>query len=166
MNRIDLDTVSRLFDSHAKALLLYARQWVDAARAEEVVQDAFLRLMSQRNGPDKTKAWLFAAVRNSAISEVRSNRRYRKHGQHMALQQPGWFQPRADELVDAAAAQQALASLPQEQREVIVLRIWGGMTLQEISGIAGQPVSTLFSRYKAGLAALKKRMESPCKNKD
>ena len=59
-----------------------------------------------------------------------------------------------------AAAQAAMTELPVQQREVIVLRIWGGMTLQEVADVVDRPVSTVFSRYRAGLAAIRKEMEN------
>jgi RNA polymerase sigma-70 factor (ECF subfamily) len=147
-------------------LVLYGRQWLDAARAEEVVQEAFVRLMSQRHSPENVKAWLFVTVRNAAVSEIRHQRRHDRHSERAAAGKAAWFCARPDELIDAARAQQALTALPDEQREAIVLRIWAGMTLQEISEITRQPVSTLFSRYKTGLAELRKRMESPCGKKN
>lgn len=165
MSPMDPTCLSRWFDACAPALVLYARQWLDLARAEEAVQETFLRLVSQRHAPENVKAWLFTAVRNRAIGEIRSWHRRHRHAEQLASEKTAWFCGRPDELIDAAAAQQALANLPAEQREVIVLRIWAGMTLQEISGITRQPVSTLFSRYKAGLAELRRRMESPCEKK-
>ena len=70
--------------------------------------------------------------------------------------------PQHDQLLDGDAVQQALAGLPIEQREIIVMRLWGGLTWEEAAGSAGQPVSTLFSRYRAGLAALRERLGVPC----
>ena len=165
MSPIDPASLGTWFDACGAALVLYARQWLEWGQAEEVVQDAFLQLMSQRTAPDNAKAWLFTAVRHAAISRLRSHQRQRKHTERLASEQPQWFGARPDDLIDAATAQEALAGLPDEQREVIVLRIWAGLTLQEISDITHQPVSTLFSRYQAGLAQLRKRMESPCEKK-
>jgi RNA polymerase sigma-70 factor (ECF subfamily) len=68
-------------------------------------------------------------------------------------------------LIDAATAQQALESLAPEQREVIVMRIWARMNLTEIAEVTGLPVSTLFSRYRAGLSEIKRIMESSCQSK-
>lgn len=165
MSPIDPASLGRCFDAYGAALVLYARQWLQAGAAEEVVQDALVHLMGQRKAPRSVKAWLFAAVRNGAISRLRQRRRQQRYVEQLAAQQAAWFQARPDDLIDAAAAKQALAGLPEEQREVIVLRIWAGLTLQEISDITGQAVSTLFSRYRAGLAELRKRMESPCRTK-
>lgn len=52
-----------------------------------------------------------------------------------------------------------MAELPEAQREAIVLRIWGGLTLAEMSQVLGEPVSTLFSRYRAALEAMRVHME-------
>ena len=156
--------LSAWFDGHAAALALYARQWLEAGLAEDVVQDVFLRLARQRRQPDNAKAWLFRCVRNAAINVLRSQRRRRRHEQRRAAERASWFVSRGDELIDAEAAQAALAELPAEQREVIVLRIWAGLTLREAGEVVGQPVSTVFSRYRAGLAGLRERMRTSCKS--
>ncbi len=165
MSAMDPATLAGWFNAHAAAAVLYARQWLDPGEAEEVVQDAFVHLMSLRTGPASAKAWLFAVVRNAAIDRLRSRHRHQQHAERIAAQRGEWFSARPDDLLDAVTAQEALMALPCEQREVIVLRIWAGLTLQEISGITRQPVSTLFSRYQAGLAELRKRMGSPCEKK-
>jgi len=58
--------LARLVDEHAAALVLYARQ--RCANPEDVVQEAFLRLVEQRQAPDSPAAWLFRVVRNLAVS--------------------------------------------------------------------------------------------------
>jgi RNA polymerase sigma-70 factor (ECF subfamily) len=78
---------------------------------------------------------------------------------------PDWFESRTADLIDAADAQKALESLPGEQREVIVMRIWGQMTLNEISRVTGDAISTLFSRYQKGLTGIRQLMESSCQTK-
>jgi len=166
MGQIEPSQLSRWFDACGPGLVLYARQWLPVGSAEDVVQDVFVRLASQRASPANVKAWLFRSVRNAAISRLRSRKRRASRERHAAAAQPGWFEQRPDELIDPTAAQEAVASLPDEQREVIVLRIWCGMTLQEIAGIVVQPVSTLFSRYQAGLSAVRRSLELSCKTKN
>src|SRR5688500_876238 len=90
------------FEAHAAALVLYARQRVaERARAEDVVQEVFVRLMAQRAEPPNVKAWLHASVRNAAIDEARSSRR-RKHREERvaAAHAARWFEHRPDELID------------------------------------------------------------------
>ena len=153
------------YDAHAARLVLYARQWLDRAVAEDVVQASFLRLASQPQPPTNVKAWLFTAVRNAAISEHRQRQRRSRREQAVSLDRPDWFESNAGDLIDAKTAQEALARLPEPQREIILLRIWGGLSLPEAADVLGEPVSTLFSRYRAGLATLRQRMESSCKTK-
>jgi RNA polymerase sigma-70 factor (ECF subfamily) len=121
--------------------------------------------MGQRRAPDNVKAWLFKAVRNAAISNARSAARRGNREKRHAGHRPDWFEPRPEDLIDAATAQQALESLAPEQREVIVMRIWARMNLTEIAEVTGLPVSTLFSRYRAGLSEIKRIMESSCQSK-
>ena len=109
-----------------------------------------------------------AAVRNAAIAAARSGarRRRREHGAAGAGNGGGWFQPAPEDAVDAAAAESALVSLPPAQREVVVLRLWSGMTLAEIAEVTGSSVSGVFAQYRAALAAVRRTMgaESSCRN--
>jgi len=157
--------LGRWFDEYGSRLALYARQWLPAGAAEDTVQEVFIRLLRQGGPPQSVSGWLFRSVRNAAMSELRSSRRRRRHEQRRADGRSEWFEPRSQDLIDAAAAQAALESLARPQREVIVMRIWGGLTLQEIAEIVGSPISTVFSRYRAALAALRERMAAPCKAK-
>jgi len=160
---IDPAQLARTFDAHAGALILFARQWLGSgAAAEDVVQDVFATLLAQRRAPDNMKAWLFKAVRNAAVSQTRSASRRSRREIKLAMDRPDWFEIRPEDLIDALSAQEAMASLPPEQREVIVMRIWGQMTLAEIADVTGLPTSTLFSRYRAGLSEIKRIMESSC----
>ena len=163
MGQIEPGQLSRWFEAYGTSLVLYARQWLEAGQAEDAVQDVFVRLISQPQAPHSAKAWLFRSVRNAAISRLRSRRRRQARRRRLAGDRPGWFDPRPDDLLDGEAVQAALASLPAAQREAIVLRIWANLTLREIADVTGKPISTVFSRYRAGLAALRQRMETPCR---
>jgi RNA polymerase sigma-70 factor (ECF subfamily) len=161
----DPASLTAWFDAHAAQLVLYARQWLAPGSAEDVVQEVFIRLMARRPAPDNVKAWLFRSVRNAAISESRSRRRRKEREHYVAAARGEWFAAKADDLIDAAAAQEALASLAAEQREVVILRIWAALTLQEISESIGMPLSTVYDHYRAALSAIRKKMESSCRNK-
>lgn len=156
------DTVSRMFNAHARALLLYARQWVGPADAEDVVQRVFVRLLAGGRLPADGRTWLFRCVRNESISAWRAGRR-RDRRERAAGDAAPYFVPRPDDPLDMRAAQEALQALPPEQREVVALRIWSGLTLAEISGVTGRAVSTLHDQYRAALAAMRKQLEPPCR---
>ena len=57
------------------------------------------------------------------------------------------------------AVDTALKTLPQEQREVIVLRVWGQMTFEEAAAALDIPVNTAASRYRYGLARLRQQLQ-------
>jgi RNA polymerase sigma-70 factor (ECF subfamily) len=159
---IDLTQLSTLFDAHAAVLVLYARQFVaDRAAAEDVVQEVLVRLIGLSAPPHDPKAWLFRAVRNEAISQARSISRRRRREADVSSAQREWFEHRGDDLIDAGAAQRALESLPEAQREVVVLRIWGQLGFQQIADLLDLSVSSAFERYQTALAAMRRKLEMP-----
>ena len=161
---IDPERLSALFAAHAAQALLYARQWLDRTAADDIVQEVFVRLMLQDAVPTNVRAWLFKAVRNEAISQARSSARRRRREQELTRQQ--WFAPASLESADAAMAAEVLQSLPPAQREVIVLRIWGQMTLKEVAAITGTAISSVFDQYRAGIGGLRERMGESCHNRN
>jgi RNA polymerase sigma-70 factor (ECF subfamily) len=157
------ELLGRLVDQHAAALVLYARQW--SAVPEDVVQEAFLKLVAHRPPPDNPVPWLYRVVRNAAVSAARTERRRQRHEAVAAARAP-WFAADADtEGLDAAAAKAALQALPPEQREVIVAHLWGGLTFEQIAVLAGGSSSTAHRRYVAGLTNLRERLGIPCPNR-
>ena len=151
--------LAELIDEHAPALVLFARQW--CATPEDVVQDSFCKLASQRAVPDDAAAWLYRVVRNAAIDAGKSERR-RLRREAVAAKAMPWFEEVAVDGLDATSAVAALETLPVEQREVIVARLWSGLTLQEIATVVGCSVSSAHRRFEAGIAALRERLGVPC----
>ena len=162
MGRIGPDILGRLFDEHAAALVLFARQWCDAP--EDIVQDAFVALARQEAAPERAVAWLYRVVRNGAITATRRCRRRRRREQRAAGPEaaPGgcWFDA-TDDRIDAECASRLLADLEPETREAIVARLWGGLTFEALAQLQGCSLTTAYRRYQAGLARLHARLESP-----
>ena len=163
MGSIDSKQLSALFEAYSDALLLYARAWLAEDAAQDAVQVAFARLMSCARPPADASSWLFRTVRNEAITRLRRKGRHTRHKKQLSAHRTAWFESRCEDLIDARMAQEILMTLEPAQREVVVLRIWGQMSLREIAGIVGAPLTTIYSRYKAALAALRKRMDPSCK---
>jgi RNA polymerase sigma factor (sigma-70 family) len=166
VGQIGPEILGRLFDEHAAALVLYARQWCDASGAEDIVQDAFVALARQVAEPDRAVAWLYRVVRNGAIAAARQSRRRRRREQRSADREivPGsgdsWFAA-TDDQIDAEHAARLLAELDPETREIIVARLWGGLTFEEVARLQGCSLTTAHRRYQAGLARLHARLETP-----
>jgi RNA polymerase sigma-70 factor (ECF subfamily) len=157
---IEPEVLGRLFDSHSRALGLYARQWCEGADADDLVQEAFLSLCRQPDVPDQVGAWLHRVVRNAAISAARSRKRRRSREAGVASRE-AWFSS-ADDQLDARSATLFLREIDQDCRETIVARLWGGLTFDQIARLQGCSLTTAHRRYENGLALLNERLQSPC----
>jgi RNA polymerase sigma-70 factor (ECF subfamily) len=157
---MDPAVLGQLIDEHGPALVLYARQWTIAP--EDVVQESFLKLFQQRATPAKTVPWLFKVVRNGAISSGRSERRRLRHENKAAQDRRGWFIPPEGCLVDPEEAAAALHTLPPDEREVITLHLWGGLTFVEIAEVLGSAASSVHRWYQTGLDRLRERLQTSC----
>jgi RNA polymerase sigma-70 factor (ECF subfamily) len=159
---MDAPDLARLIDSQAASLVLYARQWCE--EPEDVVQEAFLKLVRQSLPPEDPVAWLYRVVRNGALDVAKKARRRLRREVH-SFQAARWFvEPEVDGL-DAETAVAALQRMPAEQREIIVARHWGGLSFEQIAEVAGCSASTAFRRYSAGIDCLRKQLEAPCPNR-
>jgi RNA polymerase sigma-70 factor (ECF subfamily) len=165
MNSGDVEQLTRVVDDCAAALVLYARQWLDWASAQDVVQEALVALVSQRQAPRNPVAWMYRAVRNRAIDNVRAAERRRRREASIASMRGEWFVRDDDALLDARAAEQSLARLDVELREVVVLRIWGDLTFAEIAEVMQLGVSTVHDRYQSALGQLRSALEQSCPTK-
>jgi len=145
------EVLGRLIDEHAAALVLYARQW--CATPEDVVQEAFLKLIAQKKPPDRLVSWLYCVVRR------------RRHESRAAGQAPAWFCASEAAEIDADTASSALQTLPVEQREVIVAHLWGGLTFEQIGELIDASSSTAHRWYLAGLVTLRERLGVICPRK-
>jgi RNA polymerase sigma-70 factor (ECF subfamily) len=156
MSPLDL---ARLIDAHAAPLVLYARQWCDAP--EDIVQEAFVKLVRQSRPPEDAAAWLYRVVRNGALDAAKMARR--RHQPESAAARPvRWFVEQEVDGLNAETAVAALERLAPEQREVIVARHWGGLSFEQIAAVAGCSASTAFRRSTAGVEELRKRLGVIC----
>jgi RNA polymerase sigma-70 factor (ECF subfamily) len=156
MSHDEIERLTRNAMERANALVLYARQWLDEASADDVVPEALVRLLCLRAAPDNVAAWMYQAVRNAAFDFGRSASRRRRREQVVAMQRCEMFDENAAAPIDAATAEAWLERLSAEHREVVVLRIWGDLAFAEIAGIVGAAVSTVHDRYKAALRELRR----------
>jgi RNA polymerase sigma-70 factor (ECF subfamily) len=136
------------------ALALYAAQWTDAA--EDCVQEALLELVRQPEIPRNVPGWLFRVVRNRAISRARAAQRRHKHETRAGEERPLLIHPSREPEWSAAEVTAAVEQLDGDLREVVVLRIWGGLNFESIAETASIGTTTAHRRYEAGLKALRR----------
>ena len=153
------DRLARLLDQHAAALALFAAQWSDTA--DDCVQEALIRLAGQTPWPDNVVAWLYRVVRNLAINQARSGNRRRRH-EELAARLRQEASETDESPVDTSSLAAALESLESAEREVVVAKVWGKLTLEQIAEVVGGSKSAVHRRYEAALAALREKLGVTC----
>ena len=153
----------QLYDDHATALVLYARQWLRSqSDAEDVVQDAFVRLLkSPRQFGDRPVPILYQAVKWAALDRLRRMDRLERREDAASILEP------VEVLFESALEQQerreqleaALLTLPEEQREVLTLHVWGNLSFREVGLTLGISQNTAASRYRYALKNLSESLD-------
>lgn len=153
-----------LFHAHARGLILYGRALgLSHGEAEDVVQETFLALLKLPAPPDEPGRYLLRAFRNRSVNFRRSL--WRRVAREFEAR--NWFE--SADAADAsdpatAVAMRCLATLPVEQREVIVLKIWHGHTFQAIADLLDLSPNTIAGRYRYGLQRLRTCLEKRQRN--
>lgn len=152
MTHIDERILQELIDAHGAALTLYARQWCRAP--EDAVQEALVDLVRTEPVPNDPVAWLYTATRRRAMNVARAENRRAKHYRQASEETPTWFVPTHDDLDNPVDVQSALADLPQLEREIVVARIWGGLSFAQIAELVEQSSSSVHRHYQRTLVEL------------
>lgn len=146
----------RLYDESAPSLLLYGRALgLGACEAEDVLHDTFLALMRLPCQPDLPRAYVIRSFRNRALNCRRSF--WRRVAREFESRQ--WFEPGQEVSPWEPAAMRALAALPTDQREAIVLKIWHHLTFEAIGELMGRSPNTVAGRYRYGLQKLRRSLK-------
>jgi RNA polymerase sigma-70 factor (ECF subfamily) len=161
----ELAQLEALYDAyHRQALGLAYRVLNDRGEAEEVVQEVFLAAWRAGHTYDaargSTRTWILSMVRHRAIDVLRARRR--RPTEPMV---EGFDPPDASDVVsqavsnvEAETARAALQALPPEQKEVIELAYFGGLSHTEIASQLAAPVGTVKGRIRLGLDRLRTAM--------
>jgi len=147
-------------------LFLYARQLCrNDADAADVVQEAFLRVWRKHANNGVTEpdlpALFYAAVRYAVLDRQRqAARRHRREvtAGESWYDQPPLFASSLEQAEEHARLEAAIHRLPAEQQEVLMLKIWGELTFQQIATVTDESPNTIASRYRLALAALRERL--------
>ena len=156
--------VEDLYRTVREQLFTYALSITgDPSLSEDVVQDVFRRLCQEPVDAGDLRSYVFRSVRNRALDHVRLKSRRSVRGDDT-----GWASIyRSDaaspeeRMVSAETARQvqaALYGLEPDERECIVLHIYGEMTFEMMSKVLEAPMGTVASRYRRGLAKLREAL--------
>lgn len=145
------ERLARLYDRLGAPLYRYAVMILaDTAAAEDVVQDVFAAVWRSGVRPDDEDSYLYRAVRNACYSALR--------GRARAASDAPLLEPAAPEAPDPAeriALEAAIRELPAEQREVVHLKVFQGLTFRDIAALTGESINTIASRYRYAIEKLR-----------
>lgn len=147
-----------LHDEHSGALTRFVYHLTrDSALAEDVVQETLLRAWNHpdilEQSPGSARAWLFTVARNLVIDDRRSAHHRRELATGTVPEQPG--PDGIDAILDAWLVSDALASLSEEHRTVLVHTYYLGRSVAETAAQLGIPQGTVKSRMHYALLALR-----------
>jgi RNA polymerase sigma-70 factor (ECF subfamily) len=148
----------RWLHEHGAALVLFARQWsATRSDAEDAVQDGFIRFWRNRHEARDPLANLYTCVRSCAMDIGRSGRRRgtRERAFSSKNREESAFEYSVERAEREAMIETALNQLPGDQREVVVMKLWGGLTFAQIADAIGAPLPTVASRYRYALGRLR-----------
>ncbi|MDB6058532.1 MAG: polymerase, sigma-24 subunit, subfamily [Verrucomicrobiales bacterium] len=132
--------------------------------AQDVAQEASLRAFKFCAGfrGDNPRGWLLAIVRNTFYTWLRKNRPTEKmielNEEALDLEDTSATTESNSQFADAEAVRRAIADLPVEYREIVVLREMEGMSYKEIAELAEVPMGTVMSRLARARKLLQKRL--------
>jgi RNA polymerase sigma-70 factor (ECF subfamily) len=156
--------LEQLYDAHAGPLFAFALDLTRSeADARDVLQEIFSRLAARPDLLDSVRdvrAYLIRLAHNRAVDLIRRNATRQRTREAAAAEPVNLFAPTEDP--DAAALRReiegALAELPPDQRAVVHLRLWNGLTFDAIAEALGIPLNTAASRYRYALDKLRARL--------
>ncbi|MFO0696445.1 MAG: sigma-70 family RNA polymerase sigma factor [Polyangiales bacterium] len=164
--RGDREALGVLYDRHAGLALALARRMLGEVReAEDLVHDVFVEVWQRAGDYDPSrgsvKTWILVRVRSRCLDRKKSPSRTRR----VALADPPSIADdpaRTDPSrgIDGARLGAALAALTEEQRAVLVLGYFEGLSSSEIAERLGIPLGTVKSRVHAAMARLREQLRS------
>ena len=156
--------IERLYDEHAQALFAFLLNFTrHEADTRDLLQELFIKLAKRPellDGVRDERAFLLRLAHNLAIDLLRRHGTRKKNYEQLAGEATALFAPTAapDEGAFQVTLASALGELPAEQREVVHLKLWEGLTFEQISELLGIPLNTAASRYRYGLDKLRARL--------
>lgn len=149
-----------LFCLHERSLFVCALAITRTPeRAEDAVQQAFYKLFRMTSAPENLKAYVYRAVRNAALDQVK-----RSPEPPMPLDET-FFDPGVDPREAASRSEftsrveAALRNLSEDERETIVQHLYGELTFREIAELREGSINTITSWYRRGLEKLRTEIE-------
>lgn len=158
------DFLARLYDDHAQALYAFLLNFTrDETDTKDVLQEVFCKLARQPRLLDQARderAFLIRLAHNLAIDLMRRRGVRERTREQLAAETATVFASAADpdEAAFRVTLAEALGELPAEQRAVVHLKLWEGLTFETIAAALDLSPNTAASRYRYGIDKLRDRL--------
>lgn len=140
--------------ANARRFLLFARDQTRAeADAHDVLQEALVESWKRSGARPPDDALVFATIRRRAIDLARGNQR--RLARESSAWQNDWFEAGDDGAALDQELADAVKTLPNHLREVVILKVWSELTFQQIADTLGIPLNTAASRYRYAVGQLR-----------
>jgi|SRR6185369_15158801 len=154
----------RLYDDHAQSLFAFLLSLTrNEADTHDLLQELFVKLAQRPALLDEVRdrrAFLLHLAHNLAIDQIRRRSTRQRNYELWGAEATVVFMPAAqlDERAFREALSAALGGLAIEQRAVVHLKLWEGLTFEQIATLLEIPLNTAASRYRYGLDKLRNRL--------
>jgi RNA polymerase sigma-70 factor (ECF subfamily) len=148
------EQLGAFYAAHRQELFTYALSIAGSpAGAEDAVHEAFSRILARRGLPLELRPFAFRCVRNAALDIRRhADRERRKLEGYAAIFQEGGHSREQD-------AAEVLGLLSDREREIVVLKVYAGLTFREIAAVCRSRQGTVAARYWRSLQKLRERLQ-------
>ena len=150
--------IEQLYRQHGTALVLFATAIAGCrGRGQDSVHKVFLKLLEKGLNSRVTdvKAYLFSSVRNTVLNDIKRTGRAVELNPDIA-----WFEPPERDYAVERQLQLAITELPEDQRQIVAMHIWGDLTFLQISEVLNISANTAASRYRYALTRLQEYLST------
>ena len=152
---------------HSSRLYVYARQRSQSREdAEDIIQDALIRLwgyQEERGNVPPDLPLAYSVLRFVAMDHIKKQGRKKRKEDAVIFnhdQEDYWLDTNAEDGEEAVLLRQAVEKLGEKLREVVTLKIWGGLTFAQIAEAMTISPNTAASRYRYALEQLERKLET------
>lgn len=155
-----LTSLTKLFETRKEQLYVCAIAITrDRAAAEDAVLDAMLAISQLKYSPDDLAAYLFRTVRNKALHSAKQQHRFKDDAELANFIDSHQQSP--EQQIFVKQVLEHLTHLESNQQQVLIMKLFGDLTFQEIAEVTATNPNTVASWYRRGVASLKEKIHEP-----
>ncbi|WP_298868292.1 RNA polymerase sigma factor [uncultured Gimesia sp.] len=169
--KLDPEIVHQLFETYVKELRAFLTGLLrDHDYVDEVIQLTFSKALQSggQSNEETRKGWLFRVAYHESMGLIRRNKIHKKSLNNLCQTTKSyWTETPGQQLLETENIEQirmALQKLPENQRAVVIARIYESKTFNEIASEFGLPLGTVLTRMRLAMKTLSRQIDNPSEN--